>query len=74
MQEEMILCQQPPLIPLPHYCHPQLIALQTGPDRPIAQPCRSSDCTLHLSLELLRSLQHSGKQEPMLNRGQQPYP
>lgn len=37
--EEMIPCQQPALIPLPHYRHPQLMALEMGPDWGIAQPC-----------------------------------
>lgn len=54
--EEMIPCQQPALIPLPHYRHPQLMALEMGPDWGIAQPCGR---TLRLSRSH-RSLRGTG--------------
>lgn len=60
--EEMILWRPPALIPLPHYCHPPMIALQRGPDWGITQPQHRSGRTLCLSPEPLCSLQPSGEQ------------
>lgn len=67
--EEMIPCQQPALIPLPHYRHPQLMALEMGPDWGIAQPCGR---TLRLSRSHPLPAGDRRGQEPLPCQGQQP--